>query len=56
MKILFITSNSALFSLDSGGAMRNNLFVGALSQIGHVDVISFNQKDLVSNVNNCNVI
>lgn len=56
MNILFITCDSSLFNVDSGGAMRNNLFVGALSQIGHVDVISFNQKDLVSNIKNCDVI
>lgn len=36
--------------------MRNNLFVEALSKIGHVDVISFHQDSLVSNIENCDVI
>lgn len=36
--------------------MRNNLFVEALSKIGHVDVISFHQDSLVSTIENCDVI
>lgn len=56
MNILFVASNCSIFEINSGGAMRNNMFVRALSKIGHVDVISFYQKHLVSNINNCDVI
>lgn len=56
MKILFVASECNVFDVDSGGAMRNNLFVEALSRIGHVDIISFHQEALVSNIDNCDVI
>ena len=56
MKILFVASTNNIFEVDSGGAMRNKLFVEALSKIGHVDVISFRQGSLVSSIENCDVI
>lgn len=56
MKILFVASKCKIFEIDAGGAMRNKLFVEALSKIGHVDVISFRQDSLVSSIENCDVI
>jgi glycosyltransferase involved in cell wall biosynthesis len=57
MNILFvINSDNKLFEIDSGGALRNNLFVRALSEVGHVDVICFSQNGIVSNIQNCDVI
>ena len=57
MNILFVVnSDNKIFEVDSGGALRNNLFVRALSEIGHVDVICFSQNDIVSNIKNCDVI
>jgi glycosyltransferase involved in cell wall biosynthesis len=55
-RILFIANDCDLFRQTSGGAVRNNLFVRVLSQIGHVDIISFHQTELVPNIDNCNVV
>lgn len=54
--LLIINTNNNIFKVDSGAALRNNLFVKALSQIGHVDVICFTQDNVVSNIPNCDVI
>ena len=36
MRILLIANRfNKIFKIDSGGALRNNLFVRALSEIGH---------------------
>lgn len=57
MRILLIANRfNKIFKIDSGGALRNNLFVRALSEIGHVDVICFSHNGLVSNIPNCDVI
>lgn len=56
MKILFVASVCNLFEVHSGGALRNNMFVEALSHIGHVDIITFHQKKIVSNIQNSDVI
>lgn len=57
-KILIVlnTPQNDVFQPDSGGALRSNLFIKALSEIGHVDVICFSKNDLVSNIPNCKVI
>lgn len=55
-RILFIANDCDLFRQTSGGAVRNNLFVRVLSQIGHVDIISFHQTESVPNIDNCNVV
>lgn len=55
-EILFVANECRLFHISSGGDLRNNLFAEALSKIGHVDVISFGQDELVSNMHNCDVI
>lgn len=57
MNILFVISTCGCFdSVKTGGAVRNNMFVKALSQIGHVDVISFYEEPLASNLPNCEVV
>lgn len=55
-EILFVVNWGNLFHVSSGCDMRNNLFAEALSKIGHVDIISFRQDELVSNIANCDVI
>jgi len=56
MKILFIATKCNIFKINSGGANRNNMYVKALSEMGHVDVVSFNEEGLKSNIKNCDVI
>lgn len=56
MKILFVVTQCDIFRINSGGANRNNMFVKALSEMGHVDVVSFNEEGLKSNIKNCDVI
>lgn len=56
MNILFISTEGCFDSVKTGGAVRNHMFLKALSQIGHVDVISFYEEPLVSNLPNCDVI
>lgn len=57
MNILFINCRYRLFDgLDCGAANRSSLFVKALSRVGHVDVVSFGNEPLVSNVANCDVV
>lgn len=55
-KILLVINTNNLFIIDSGAALRNTLFLKALAEIGHVDVVCFSRNDLVSNISNCNVI
>ena len=55
-KILLVINANNLFKIDSGAALRNTLFLKALAEIGHVDVVCFSRNDLVSNIPNCNVI
>lgn len=54
--LLVVNTHENIFNIDSGGALRSNLFIKALSEIGNVDVICFSKNDLVSNIPNCNVI
>lgn len=56
MNILFISEESCFDSVKTGSAVRDHMFVKALSQIGHVDVISFYKEPLVSNFPNCDVV
>ena len=57
MKILFVSSDFPIFDgLDCGASNRSTLFIEALSKNAFVDVISFYEKPVVSNVKNCKVI
>lgn len=56
MNILFVVNKCNIFKINSGGALRNNLFVRALSEIGNVDIIAFDSENEISNIQNCNVI
>lgn len=47
MNILFISTEGCFDSVKTGGAVRDHMFLKALSQIGHVDVISFYEEPLV---------
>lgn len=56
-KILLVNNiNGDVFNTFSGGGLRSNLFIRALSEIGDVDVICFSKNDLVSNIPHCNVV
>lgn len=54
--LLVVNTYQNVFRIDSGSALRTNLFIRALSEIGHVDVICFSYNDLVSNIPNCDVL
>lgn len=57
MNILFVNCVFNMFcGIDSGAANRTTLFVKALSQIGHVDVISFYPEPVFSNIKDCEVV
>lgn len=57
MNILFISCNYRMFEgIDCGASNRSTMFVKALSELGHVDVVSFYKEPIRSNVDNCDVI
>lgn len=57
MNILFINCVFNMFDgIDSGAANRTTLFVKALSEIAHVDVISFYPQPVISNIPDCKVV
>lgn len=57
MKILFILNQHGLFGAPNCGAsQRNTLFVKALIKLGHVDVCSFSEEAVVSDIDDCDVI
>ena len=56
-KILVVfNSDFKLSEINSGAALRNNMFLRALAEVGHVDVICFSEDNAVSNIPNSNVI
>ena len=56
MKILFVNNIFPLFAkANSGASVRSMRLIKALTQLGHVDVISF-LDDEISDLNNCDVI
>lgn len=56
MEILFIEISRRIFTPYSGASVRTKLFVKALSEIAHVDVISLAIDDEVSDISNCDVV
>ena len=54
--LIVVNTHQNVFQVDSGGALRSNLFIKALTEIGQVDVICFTSNHLVSNFPNCKVI
>ena len=57
MNILFISCNYRMFEgVDCGASNRSTMFVKALSNLGHVDVVSFYKEPIYSNVDNCDVV
>lgn len=57
MKILFVNCRFQLFdSIYCGASTRSTLFLRALSQLGHVDVITFRCGQTVTNIKDCEVI
>ena len=42
--------------IDSGASNRSTMFVKALTEIGNVDVISFAERPIISNLEKCKVI
>lgn len=57
MRILFVLDFYGLFGNPSSGASnRNTLFVQALTELGHVDVCSFSNEAIVSDIEDCDVV
>ena len=54
--LLVVNTTENIFNINSGGALRSNLFIKALSDIGQVNIICFSKNELVSNIPNCKVI
>lgn len=57
MNFLFVTRSMAVMNnTQVGGGVRSSLMIEALSQLGHVDVISFAKEPVESNIPNCDVV
>ena len=57
MNILFVIDACGMFgNPKSGGSNRSTLFVKALTQLGHVDVCSFSDEKVVSDIKDCDVV
>ena len=57
MNILFVNCKFGMLDIvDCGAANRTTMFVQALTQIGHVDVISFYPETITSNISYCDVV
>lgn len=57
MNILFVNCKFGMLDIiDCGAANRTTMFVQALAQIGHVDVVSFYHDKITSNIPHCNVV
>ncbi len=58
MEILFINDDCSLIfdRLETGASVRTTLFIKALANLGHVNIISFYKDELKSNIGNCDII
>ena len=57
MKILFVLDKLGLFgNPKDGGSHRNTMFVKALTKLGHVDVCSFSEEAVASDIDDCDVV
>ena len=57
MRILFVLDKYGLFGTpNSGASNRNTLFVKALTKLGHVDVCSFSNEAIVSDIEDCDIV
>lgn len=57
MKILYVIGFAGMFGTSHCGAsQRNTLFAKALAQLGHVDVCSFSEEEIVSDIDGCDVV
>ena len=57
MNILFVDNHSKNpFDVQFGSIQRTNLFIQACANVGHVDLILFNNEKVESNIKNCDVI
>lgn len=57
MRILLVIDRYSMFGIPNGGAsQRNTLFVKALAQMGHVDVCSFSEEEIVSDIEDCDML
>lgn len=57
MEILFVENHGMnIFEPQSGAAQRSNLLLNACSQLGHVDVVMFEDTNAVSNIENCKIV
>lgn len=57
MKILYVNCQFGMLdTIDCGAANRSTMFVSALAQLGHVDVVSFFKEEICSTLDNCDVI
>lgn len=57
MKILYVIGFAGMFGVPNCGAsQRNTLFAKALARLGHVDVCSFTEEKIVSDIDDCDVV
>ena len=57
MKILLVTEFAGMFGVSNCGAsQRSTLFAKSLAQLGHVDVCSFSKHEIVSDIDDCDVV
>lgn len=57
MKLLFVLDKYGLFGTpNSGASNRNTLFVKALTKLGHVDVCSFSDEAIVSDIEAVDIV
>lgn len=57
MNILFVDAHSDNpFDIRYGSIQRTNLLIRACARCGHVDVVVFSEKKVISDIDNCDVI
>ena len=57
MRVLFVIDRCGMFGNPTSGCHnRSTLFVTALTQLGHVDVCSFSDEKVVSDIKDCDVV
>lgn len=57
MKILLVIDKCGMFGNPiGGGSNRSTLFVKALTRLGHVDVCSFSDEEVISDIKDCDVV
>ena len=56
MEILFVENRHRIFVPYYGGALRTKLLVKTISEMGHVDIISFAKDEEIPDIPNCDIL